>query len=104
LLACRQPTRYALALDNLARDLDLVRREALRPRIGDLLFFQLPGLELQALALDLLLVALGGGQRELARQQVVARVPVCDLHDLAAAPKIVDVLSQYHFHTPARDC
>ena len=59
------------------------------------------GVELGALALDLLLVAVGRQQRELARQQVVARVAVGDLDDLAAASEIVDVFSQNDFHLSA---
>ena len=80
------------------RDLDLQLahplRRSLRPpsdlrlaRFGELL-----------LALDLLLVVLGHQQRQLARQQVVARVAVGDLDDVAAAAEVVDVLSQNDFH------
>ena len=67
-------------------------------RLGDLLLLGFLRLELPALALDLLPVAVGDEQRQLARQQVVARVAVGDLHDLAAAAEIVDVLSQNDFH------
>src|SRR4029079_18745587 len=60
--------------------------------------FGLERVELRALALDLLLVAVGRDQRELARQQIVARVAVGDLHHFAAAAQVVHVLSQNHFH------
>ena len=49
------------------------------------LLFGLARLHDLPLALDVLLVALGRQQRQLPRQQVVARVAVGDLDDLAAA-------------------
>ena len=56
------------------------------------------GLELHAFALDVLPVALGRHERELPGQQEVPRIAVGDLHDLAAAPEIVHVLSKNDFH------
>ncbi len=44
------------------------------------------------------LLPVGGEQGELARQQVVARVAVGDLHDFAAPTEIVDVVSKNDFH------
>ena len=41
-------------------------------------------------------------QRQLAWQQVVARVAVGDLYHLAAASEVVDMLSQNHFHGALR--
>src|SRR6185295_4190429 len=67
-------------------------------RLRGLLLLELLDLELRTLALDLLLVAVGGQQGQLPRQQVVACVAVGDLHQVAAAPEVVDVLSEYHFH------
>ena len=67
-------------------------------RLRDLLLFGLLRIELDLLALDLFLVAFGRQQRQLARQQVVARVAVGDFHDLAAASEVVDMFSQYDFH------
>ena len=96
----RDRAEQRLGLADLARDHDLDAGHAVGERLGDLLLLGLLGLELRALALDLLLVALGREQRQLARQQVVARVAVGDLHDLAAAPEVVDVFSQNDFHVP----
>ena len=62
------------------------------------LLFVLLGLELAALALDVLPVADRDEQRQLARQQIVARVAVGDFHDLATPAEIVHVFSQNHFH------
>src|SRR5215470_4166673 len=50
------------------------------------------------LALDVFLVAFGCRQRELARQQVVARIAVRDLHDLATPPQFLHVVSENDFH------
>ena len=47
------------------------------------------------------LLPVGHQQRQLARQQVVARVAVGDLHDLAAAAEVLDVLSKNDFHVRA---
>ena len=93
-----------LGLADLARDHDLDARHPRGQRLGDLLLLGFLRLELRALALDLLLVALGDQQRQLARQQVVARVAVGDLHDLAAAAEVVDVLSQNDFHRRLSSC
>ena len=92
----RAVQRFGLA--DLAGDDDLDVGQPIGDRLGDLLLLGFLGVELGALALDLLLVAVGRQQRQLARQQVVARVAVGDLHDLAAAPEVVDVFSQNHFH------
>ena len=45
-----------------------------------------------ALALDVPLVAVGRRQRQLARQQVVARVAGGHFHDVAALAEVLDVL------------
>jgi hypothetical protein len=57
------------------------------PSLGELL-----------LALDLPLVGVGDGERQLARQQVVARVAVGDLDDVAALAQVVYVVPENHFH------
>ena len=44
------------------------------------------------------LFALGGQQRQLARQQVVAGVAVGHFHDLAAAAQVFDVVAEDDFH------
>jgi hypothetical protein len=54
--------------------------------------------ELGPLALDLLPVPFGGEEGQLAGQQVVARVAVGHLDDLAAPAQVLHVLSQDHFH------
>src|SRR5437867_8261713 len=87
-----------LGLADLARDHNLDRGQAIRHRLRDLQLVGFLRLELRAFALDLFLVAVGGEQRQLARQEVVARVAVGDFHHLAAAPQVVDVLSENHFH------
>ncbi len=83
----------------LPRDLDFEAAHARRQRFGDLPSLR-PRLrlELLALALDLLLVAVGGEQRQLPRQEVVARVAVGDLDDLAALAEMVHVFSKNDFH------
>ena len=87
-----------VGLADLAGDLDLDVAQAVGHRLRDLLLLGLFGVELHLLALDHLLVARGAEQRHLARQQVVARVAVGDLHEVAAASEVVDVFSQYDFH------
>src|SRR6185436_8707113 len=67
-------------------------------RLRDFLLFRFLRVELGALPLYLLPVAGRHRQGQLARQQVIARVTVGDLHDLAAIPEVLDVRSQYHFH------
>ena len=80
------------------RDLDLDAGEPIGDRLRDPLLFGLFRVVLDLLALDHLLVARGREQRQLARQQVVARVAVGDFHQLAAPPEVVDVFSQNDFH------
>ena len=80
------------------RDLDLGLRDPLRHALGLLALFGVARLGRLLLALDLALVGLGHGEGQLARQQVVARVALRDLHHVAAAPKVVDMLSQNDFH------
>src|SRR6266851_6508894 len=87
-----------LGLADLAGNLDLDAGHPLRHCLGDLLILELFHVELHALALDLLFVALGRQQRHLPRQEVVARVAVRDLQQVAAASEMVDVFSQYDFH------
>ena len=72
--------------------------EPFADRVGHFLFFGLDGVQLRPLALDLLLVPVGDEQRKLARQQIVARVAVGDLHDFAAASQVLHVLSKDNFH------
>src|SRR5687767_9461627 len=79
-------------------DLDLGLLEPLRQRLGLLLLFGLADVGDLALALNLPPVPLGDGERQLARQQVIARIAVGYFHDIAAAAQFVDVLSQNHFH------
>ena len=66
--------------------------------LGAPLLFRFLGVELHALALDLLQVAGRREERQLARQQIVARVAVGDLHDFAALPDVLDVISKNDFH------
>jgi hypothetical protein len=80
------------------RPIDFDGVEPLGDRFGDLALLGLLGIELLALALDLLLVALGDQQSQLAGQQVVAGVAIGDLHHFAAASDVVDVLSKNDFH------
>ena len=89
-------------LEMVTRDLDLDVRHARGDGLGDLPLFGFLRVELRALALDLLLVAFGRDERQLARQQVVARVAVGDSDDFAALSQIVHVLSQNHFHSALR--
>src|SRR3954471_10612879 len=97
-VAARDRSIECFGLADLARDLDLDVLQPAGDGFGDVLLLELFRVELDALALDLFLVALGREQRQLARQQVVAGVAVGDLDDLAAAPEVVDVFSQNHFH------
>ena len=69
-----------------------------RHRFGRRLLFGFLRIELHALALDLLQVAGRRDQRQLARQQIIARVAVGDLHDFAALPDVFDVVSENDFH------
>ncbi len=85
-------------LPDTARDLDLELPQALRDGIGLRLLFEIAGFSQLLLAIDLALVVVVDRQRELARQQVVARVARGDLDDVAAAAEVFDVLSEYHFH------
>src|SRR4051812_2243428 len=55
-------------------------------------------LETLALLLDALAIAGGGFVREAARQQIVARVPGRDFHDVARMPELFNCLSEYDFH------
>jgi hypothetical protein len=71
--------------------------------LGLRLLVRLARVHLLALALDVLLVALGRRQGELARQQIVACVAVRDLHDLAALAELLDELSQNDFHNVLGD-
>jgi len=69
-----------------------------RDGLGGFLLLRLLGLELPAFALDLLPAAIGNQQRQFPREQVIARIAVGDLHDLAPAAEIVDVFPQNNFH------
>jgi len=91
------PKRASVFAD-LAGDHNLGAAEAIGDGLRHLLLLGLFRIELHLLALDDLLVAFGGQQGHLARQQVVARVAVGHLHEVAAASEVVDVFSQYHFH------
>ena len=73
----------------------LIRAAMASARVFLFRFFRV---ELHALALDLLQVARRREQRQLARQQIVARVAVGDLHHFAALPDVLDVISQNDFH------
>src|SRR5262249_8676638 len=87
-----------VGLADFSRDDDLEIGQPLGYGTRDLLLFGLPRLKLLPLALDLFLVAFRRKQGELAREQVVARVAVGNLHDLAAASQFLDMLSQNDFH------
>jgi len=102
-VAARHRAVQRFGFADLPRDLEVDRVEALGDRLGDLPLLELLGVELHALALDLLLVAVRGEQRELARQQVVTRVAVGDLHDFAAPSEVVHVLSENDFHSYTSD-
>jgi hypothetical protein len=62
------------------------------------LLFRLARVHDLAFALDVLLVALGRRQRQLAGEQIVPGVAVGDLHDLAALAQVIHVLSENDFH------
>jgi len=83
-----------VVLADAAGDLDFGLREALAVGFGLGLFLEIARLGGVPLALDLLLVRLGDGKRELARQQEVARVGVGDRDRLAASSEVVDVFSE----------
>ena len=85
----RDGAEQHLVLADLPGDLDFHGAHASGQALGDLLLFGFLRLELLALALDLLLVAVGGEQGQLAGQEVVACVPVGDLDDLAAVAEVV---------------
>ena len=68
----------------LRADDDLDAAHPRRDGFGGRLLFRFLRVELHALALDLLQVARRGDERQLARQQKVARVAVGDLHHFAA--------------------
>ena len=74
------------------------RLEALGQRLGLRLLFRVADLGDLLLALDLPLVGVGHRQRQLARQQVVARVAGRHLDDVAAPAEVVDVFSENDFH------
>ena len=97
-VARRHRSVQHFGLADFAGDFQLGVRDALRQRVGDALLFGFLRVELHALALDLLLVALGHDERELARQQIIARVAIGDLDDLATAPEVVDMFSKNDFH------
>jgi hypothetical protein len=65
--------------------------------LGLALLFRLALLDDLALALDVLLVAVGGRQRQLPGQEVVAGIAVGDLDDLAALAQFLDMFSQNNF-------
>ena len=65
---------------------------------GGVFFLRFFHVELHALARNLLQVARRGDQRQLARQQIVARVAGGDLHHFAALADVFDVISQNDFH------
>src|SRR5262249_32320738 len=57
--------------------------------------------DLGAAALEHLAVGVGGAERLLLRQQVIASVAVTDAHFLADAAKIFDAFKQGDLHGPA---
>ena len=87
-----------LVLADAAGDGEVERLEPLAHGFGDLPLLGLLGLGLGAISLDLTLVLFGDGQRQLARKQVVARIPVGHLDDLTPVAEVLDVLSQNDFN------
>ena len=73
-------------------------RQTRRERVGRRALGGIGGVGDLALALDHLHVARCGGQRQLARQQVIAGVAVGDLHDVAAPAELLDVITKNDFH------
>src|SRR6185436_17731052 len=80
-----------IGLADPAGDDNLDARQPVGDRLRDFLLFRFLRVELGALPLYLLPVAGRHRQGQLAREQVVARVAVGDLHDLAAIPEVLDV-------------
>src|SRR2546422_333341 len=80
---------------------------SLAQRLGFALDAARLGVLLRLDLLEVLEVAGGGAERELFRDQIVARVSVGDVTDLAAAPDLGDVVEQDHSHccpsTPSPD-
>ena len=93
-----------VVLADAAGDLDLGLREPLAVGFRLRLFLEIARLGGVPLALDLLLVGLGDGERQLARQQEVARVAVGDLDNLAASAEVIDVFSENDFHVLSPIC
>ncbi len=91
-------TVEGVVLADAAGDLDLDGAEPGRHRIGRRPLFHVARFGQLLLALDLAPVVLGHGQRQFPWQEVVARVPGRDLHDVAAGAQVFDVLSEYDFH------
>src|SRR5260221_6111647 len=92
-----RPVQRVVVADPAA-DLDLELADPLRDRLGRALLFEIARLGELLFPLDLALVVVGHDERELARQQVVPSIAGRDLHDVAAAAQVFDVLSEDDFH------